>query len=51
MQFSPIPVAFRVLIQRSEHDRKDCVDVVGDKTTEVFIVPKVERALSNLLLY
>lgn len=44
----PIPVALGVLVQRSEHDRKDNLDIVTDEVAEVLIVPEVESTLGDL---
>jgi len=44
----PVPVSLGVLIQWSEHDRQDDLDIVTDKVAEILVVPEVEGALGNL---
>jgi hypothetical protein len=44
----PVPVALRVLVQRSEHDGQDNLDVVTNKIAEVFVIPKVQSSLGYL---
>ena len=43
----PVPVSLRVFVKRFEHDGQDDVHVVTDKVAEVFVVPEVERTLSD----
>lgn len=49
-QHLPIPVAFRILVQGRKHDWQYNVNVIADQVTKVFVVPKIQRALGNLLL-
>jgi hypothetical protein len=42
-------MALRVLIKRSEHDREDGFHIIADEVAEVFVVPEIESALSNLV--
>ena len=44
----PIPMALRVFVQRSEHDRQDNFDIVADEVAKVFVVPEVERTFRDL---
>ncbi len=44
----PVPVSFRVLVKRCEHNGQDSLNVVTDKVAEVLIVPEVERSFCNL---
>lgn len=44
----PIPMAFRVLVERCEHDREDDFNIVADKVAKVFVVPEIESTLCNL---
>jgi hypothetical protein len=44
----PIPVALRVLIQGSKHDRQYDLDVIANQIAEVLVVPEVQRSLSDL---
>ena len=44
----PIPMALRVFVQRSEHDRQDNFNIIADEVAKVFIVPEVERTLGDL---
>lgn len=44
----PVPMAFRVFIQRCKHDGQDDFDVVADEVAEVFIVPEIESSLGHL---
>jgi hypothetical protein len=42
-------VSLGVLVQRGEHDREDSLHIIADEVAEVFVVPEVESALSNLI--
>lgn len=44
----PVPMAFRILVQRREHDREDDFHVIADEIAEIFIVPKVKSPLRHL---
>jgi hypothetical protein len=46
----PVPMTFRILVERREHYRQDGFDVVADQVAEVFVVPEVERSLGDLAL-
>ena len=46
---SPVPMAFRVLVERCEHDREDDFYIVTDKVAKVFIVPEIEGTLCDLV--
>jgi len=45
----PVPMSFRVLVQRCKHDRQDRFNVVTNKVAEVLVVPEVQRSFGNLL--
>ena len=44
----PIPMALRVFVQRSEHDRQNNFNIVADEVAKVLVVPEVERAFGDL---
>lgn len=47
--YLPVPMALRVLVKRSEHDRENGFYIIADEVAEVFVVPEIESALSNLV--
>ncbi len=46
--FVPIPMAFRIFVQRGKHDGENNLDIVADEVAEILVVPEVESTLSNL---
>ena len=46
--YIPVPVAFRVFVERGKHDGKNDLDVVADQIAEVLVVPEVEGSLGDL---
>jgi hypothetical protein len=44
----PVPMTFRVFVERCEHDRKDHFDVITDKVAKVLVVPEIECSLGHL---
>lgn len=45
----PVPVCFRVLVQRLEYNRQDLIRVVVNQVDNVLVVPIIQCPLSNLL--
>jgi len=43
-------VAFGIFVERGKHDREDHFDVVCYKVAKVFIVPKIQGPLGNLVV-
>ena len=46
--FLPVPMAFRVLIERLKHYRQNDFYVVANKIAEILVVPEVKRSFCHL---
>lgn len=44
----PIPVSFRIFVQRGKHDRQYDLDIVTDEITEVLVIPEIKSSFSDL---
>jgi len=48
IDFVPVPVTLRVLIEGRKHNGEDNLHIITDKVAEVLVVPEIKGSFGNL---